>query len=358
MLRQRGDGPHADAEHDEVGGQSGAVAEGDRSPVDAGDALAEMKDDTLLLVQRLDEAANLAPHDAFERQMVRSDHVHRHAPRPQRRGNFETDEARAHHDHVLRSARLVGQRAAVGECAEIVNQRAVRAGNWRMHRLGARGDQKRAVRVTVAVLENDLSLGHIDRRRSAAKQQCDVVLGEVLGRSQRNPVFLRFARQIVLGEVRTVARRRVVGTDDRHRPVVPLAAQRVGGGQARAAAPHDDHRLRPPGGGFRRRSGEFLAHGDPAVRALHLPAGDWIERWRSKRRASAKTEACVMPRTANRIADDQSIGQRTVIVSTERPHRKDFMPDACQKHFRLADPPEHAAALLECGLGDPFGKVW
>ena len=65
-------------------------------------------------------------------------------------------------------------------------------------------------------------------------------LGVQLRRPQRNPLVLCFAGQVVLGQVRTIHGRIVIGADDRHRVLVALTSQHVGRGQT-GGATSDDH---------------------------------------------------------------------------------------------------------------------
>ena len=56
----------------------------------------------MLLVQRLDELAEVAPHHALERKHFGRDDIHRavRIARAKRRGDLEADEARADDDRV------------------------------------------------------------------------------------------------------------------------------------------------------------------------------------------------------------------------------------------------------------------
>ena len=60
-----------------------------------------MEFDAVLLVQRADEIAELRPEHAFERTLLRRDHMHLDVAGAQRGGGFQADEACADHDGAL-----------------------------------------------------------------------------------------------------------------------------------------------------------------------------------------------------------------------------------------------------------------
>ena len=62
---------------------------------------------------------------------------------------------------------------------------------------------------------------------------------EVVG-SKRNPIFLGAACQIVLRQIRPIARRRLICAHHRQRPIVSFTPQRLSRGKARSAAA-DNH---------------------------------------------------------------------------------------------------------------------
>src|SRR2546430_4683874 len=57
--------------------------------------------------------------------------------------------------------------------------------------------------------------------------------------------------------------------------------------------------------------GDLLAHEHVHAVMFHPPARHGIERRRLERLAGRQTEAGVMPRTADRVADDESLGERS-----------------------------------------------
>ena len=146
------------------------------------------------------------------------------------------------------------------EAAEVVHLRLRGARNVDLHRISARGNQQGIEAVRLAALELDDALSEIERRRARLKHEVDLLVRVELGRAQRDPVFLGRARQIVLRQIRTIARRRVVGAEHRDRSVVALPPKHVRGRQTgRAAAKNEDgfRRTEPDARGGGAGSGSF-----------------------------------------------------------------------------------------------------
>ena len=75
--------------------------------------------------------------------------------------------------------------------------------------------------------ESFLAAGSIAATRDSERQG-DLLLAEKRGRTQRHPLLGRGAGQVVLGQVRAIDRRRLVGAEQEDLTVVPFAAQRLG----------------------------------------------------------------------------------------------------------------------------------
>ena len=315
--------PHADAEHEKVALERGAVAERDHAPLDAGDGLAQVERDALLLVHLADEASDLRPHHALQRLALGRDDMDRQPAGAERGRHFQADEAGAYHHHRLRASGPRDNRLAVGKRPQVVDRRAGCPGNVQPHRLRPGGDQQRLVAVGLARLYADHLLLRIDRRHPRVQHQVDAVLRVKLTRAQRNPIVLRGPGEKVLRQVRPVARRRFVRAQHRQRPVVTRTAEHLGGRQPRAASPDDDNGLRHrprTRWRWRRDRGSLQFFPDVGLVAdqFDAPARDRIERRRTQRFAGAEAEAGVMPRTAHRVPHDQPLGQRPVIVRAVR----------------------------------------
>ena len=240
-LREIERGPHADADDDEIGGERGRVAQRDLVAGHAAYRPAEVKRHPVRLVHVADEAADVRPHHAFQRHALGRDDIDVDPARAQRRRDLEPDEARADDDHASRRRGFGDDRPAVGERAQIEDLRIGRARNRESNRVGAGRDQQRSEAVLRAVFEDHTSLLHVQRGYPRIEDEIDAALGIVLGRAQRYPVILRRAGKEVLGQVRPVARRRVVRADHRQVAVVAFAAQHVRCGEAGGAPSDDDH---------------------------------------------------------------------------------------------------------------------
>jgi hypothetical protein len=103
-------------------------------------------------------------------------------------------------------------------------------GDIESYRFGASRNQQRSELDLPAVLELHAILTHVDRRCARIEHEFDVVLGVVLGRSQWDPIVWRGPGKEVLGEIRPVAWRRVVGANHGHGTLVAFATKHVRGG--------------------------------------------------------------------------------------------------------------------------------
>ena len=151
------------------------------------------------------------------------DDMHLEPARAERGGDLEPDEARAHDECalVLSCVRARGNRPAVREPPEIVHGNRRRAGERQPHGFGARGEQQRVERVRRAALQPHLLARDVDRLHARVEPQVDLVVRVELGRPERNPVLLRRTGQIILGQVRPIDRRVIVGAEHRDGPVEP-----------------------------------------------------------------------------------------------------------------------------------------
>jgi hypothetical protein len=84
---------------------------------------------------------------------------------------------------------------------------------------------------------------------------------------------------------------------------------------------------------FAPRRGLFVAHKEFAVPLLDCPAWDGTERRRTKRLPGAQVKAGVMPGTTHRVANYESIGKRTVVMSAVRTDRESVAPATHQENL-------------------------
>src|SRR5206468_9704949 len=88
-----------------------------------------------------------------------------------------------------------------------------------------------------------------------------------------------------------------------------------------------------------------------------FPARDRIQRGSPKRFAAPQAETGVVPRAPHRVVDDQSVDERSVIVSTVRANCEELVAGARQEHVLIADATEQRAAGLEPADGYALGKI-
>src|ERR1700730_9912064 len=111
--------------------------------------------------------------------------------------------------------------------------RISRAFNRQTDWVGSGGQQESAKFERLAILKHYPPSFCIKRRNSRMEEKINLAVAIVVRRSQRNPVFLSRASQVILGKVRTIHWRRVVGTHDGKRTVVALSPQHVGPSETR-----------------------------------------------------------------------------------------------------------------------------
>src|SRR5262249_42371068 len=89
---------------------------------------------------------------------------------------------------------------------------------------------------------------------------------------------------------------------------------------------------------------DLVAHKQLAVALFHAPAGHWIEGGRGNRLAWAHAERGVVPRGPDRVADNETLGERTAVVRAGRADGEEFLATARQEHGVISDMPgDHAA---------------
>ena len=70
--------------------------------------------------------------------------------------------------------------------------------------------------------------------------------------------------------------------------------------------------------------GQFLANDYTAAIAFHPPTRDRIQRGRAHRLARSQVETGVMPRTPDRLGDNQAFGQRSAVLRASGADVVDF----------------------------------
>ncbi len=131
-------------------------------------------------------------------------------------------------------------------------------------------------------------------------------------RAQRDPVFWRRPREIILRQVRAVIGRRIIRANDCDLAAVALASQHVRCSVPRSATTDNDHPFRKPSA---RLPVCWLALGfgrPPANESLSIGPFNTPGGGRSQRRSplqlsfsGAQAKACMVPRASHCISDDQ-----------------------------------------------------
>src|ERR1019366_2599914 len=87
------------------------------------------------------------------------------------------------------------------------------------------------------------------------------------------------------------------------------------------------------------------------VSPLHPPAGNGVERGSPKRFAGAQGETGVVPRAANRLANNETVGERPAIMGAYGADRKDILAPAGEQHgfaACMAGQPPAVLEIVEC----------
>src|SRR5262249_37188738 len=105
------------------------------------------------------------------------------------------------------------------------------------------------------------------------------------------------------------------------------------------------------------RSLDFLPDIYRAVTLLDTPARDGVERRRAHRFAGAQAEAGMMPRTAHGFADEETLGQRAVVVRALGAHRQQLLPAARQQHRLASSLPEKHGGIGNLGERHSLRKI-
>src|SRR6266481_4525028 len=125
-----------------------------------------------------------------------------------------------------------------------MDMRKIAARNAEVDRFGAGGEEQRAEALLGAVCEPDFADLRIYRDRAGAELQLDPLFPVEIGRAQRYPLLRRVAGQVVLRQIGSIIRSRVIGAQHRDRAGIALAPQHLGRGVSRRTAAEDDDRLR------------------------------------------------------------------------------------------------------------------
>ena len=240
--------PGTDAHDHQVGDEFGAVGEHHRLHVLRSAHLGHRDPgahiDPVGAVQPAHELTDAPPQHPGQWGGLRLDQHHVHPEPPQGGGDLAADETRADDDRPARPAGVLAQRHRLVEGAQ--HPDAVQIGERRYppgHQSG--GDHQFVVVQFGAVDEGDGARGGVQRARSLAQPQGDVVVGVELGGPQRDvldPLLLADGCvQHVLGQRRAIVGQVLLVADDGDRPGVLHRAQLLGhpGGGEPAADDHD-----------------------------------------------------------------------------------------------------------------------
>ena len=123
----------------------------------------------MLLMELAQEISDFRSQHFLHQDRLGADHVDFDIPGAKRGRNLETDKAGTDHHGTPRSKRLGDKSPAVRERAEIMHVREIPARDLEPHRLGAGGEEERAVRLPAAAYQLYVPALYIDRRHACSQ---------------------------------------------------------------------------------------------------------------------------------------------------------------------------------------------
>jgi len=228
-------------------------------------------------------------------------------------------------------------------------------------RLGAGRKQQAVVGHLAAVGQRDLACAGIDRGDIGGEAQIDAILRVEAVRTERHPVLRRIAGKVVLGEVRPVDRRCVVVAQHHDAAAELLAPQHLGSRKAGSAPADDDDPVRCRAGRPLARLALRLrllrAHENLAVALLDRPARERGQGRGAHRFPGPQVETGMMPGAADRVADNEPIHQRTVVVRAVGADREHLRPTPHQQNLLVADMAGQLAAIGKLGERNALRQI-
>ena len=236
---------HADADEDEVCGQLSAVREGDADGTavpseDRRHARPEGEAHAHGLLSRAEERAHLCRDRPGHGALGRLDHRHGEAAPGRDGGEFEPDEAGAHHHDRPGGLDLRLERVGIREVAQLTYTREFGPGHGQRPVPRAGGEHEVVVGQVPAVRELQPARRPVDRDGPNPRPVRDRVLGEEAGRAQEQPLLIGLAGEVGLRQGRPLVGKDGLVAHQGDRIPEPTLAQGGGELEARLAGARDD----------------------------------------------------------------------------------------------------------------------
>src|SRR6476660_730377 len=132
---------HADAGDNEIGIKRTTALKLNLLALNGACGFFEVKDHTVLLMERADKVTHLRTENALHRSFIRSHHMNFNFTSAQGRSDFESDKTRTHHNSPARSFGNFDNGPAVGERAQRADVRLISAWDRKTNRLCASREQ-------------------------------------------------------------------------------------------------------------------------------------------------------------------------------------------------------------------------
>ncbi len=203
-----------------------------------------MQPHAVLLVQGDDYFCDLRPEYPRHRRLVLADDVDLKTASAQARAGLKADEARPQHDDAPRRFGGGDNRFGVGERAQHMHLRPLRAGKLGLARFGACGQKKPVIFQLPAIAQQRNMATKIEACDAGAEFDFDAARVERLG-AEAGVGIIPGAFEIVLGQQRALIGRRWILRDERNATIDALAAEHVGRRETGAAAADDQEGFLP-----------------------------------------------------------------------------------------------------------------
>jgi hypothetical protein len=103
---------------------------------------------------------------------------------------------------------------------------------------------------------------------------------------------------------------------------------------------------------FRFGLGEFFPHDDQTIPLFHGTDGNWAQGGRAQGFTRAQVKTCVVPGAAHGVADHQSFGEWTIVMTAMSSHCEILGATPRQQHLVLADKTGNHLAIGDLVIGD------
>ncbi len=205
----------------------------------------------------------------------------------------------------------------------------VGAGDGKTNWFSSRREQQPVKRDPVAPEHDHFAHMHIELESRLPKAGLNIVLDIKMLVFQGDVFEGNGTRKVVLREVGTIIRQGIVAAEHDDAVLVSNSPKHFSCCKSRCTAADDNNFFRMGDGrtvaSLLDRILSLFAHRNLPVVLLDVPACNWAKRRRPKGFSVAQIETGVMPRAAHRVANQEALCKRTLIMRAMRGDGEDFV---------------------------------